>query len=109
MSVGPAHRCSDWTVPCPFSVHAAVIGVILLHQRCLAHINKDGGRRSASESLSGTRSRDFILLFESREDMGNPRVFFDITIDGAKAGRIIMEVNKRTRRAMFSISSHFNS
>lgn len=29
--------------------------------------------------------------------MGNPRVFFDITIDGVNAGRIIMEVNKRTR------------
>lgn len=39
--------------------------------------------------------------------MGNPRVFFDITIDGAKAGRIIMEVNKRTRRFMLCISSHF--
>lgn len=26
--------------------------------------------------------------------MGNPRVFFDITLDGKKAGRIIMEVRK---------------
>lgn len=33
--------------------------------------------------------------------MGNPRVFFDITIDGVNAGRIIMEVNKRTRTSCF--------
>lgn len=34
--------------------------------------------------------------------MGNPRVFFDITIDGVNTGRIIMEVNKRTRASCFS-------
>lgn len=39
--------------------------------------------------------------------MGNPRVFFDISIDGANAGRIIMEVNKRTPTSSFAFHLFF--
>lgn len=39
----------------------------------------------------------YVILYHDRiastfVNMGNPRVFFDITIDGANAGRIVMEV-----------------
>lgn len=61
-----------------------------------SHINRDPNRK---ERLRPALQRYLRASFHLQSSaprgppiMGNPRVFFDITIDGDNAGRIIMEV-----------------
>ncbi|KAF1377900.1 hypothetical protein PFLUV_G00205560, partial [Perca fluviatilis] len=65
-------------------------------RQTLLHRRTDPNRSSVSDALSGIHTSAYFhhhtRITGRSINMGNPKVFFDITIDGANAGRIIMEL-----------------
>ncbi len=65
-----------------------------LHHHCIRPHKNRPELMSVCDTLSGIHSSVFFHSNHIKliSNMAKPRVFFDITIDGKSAGRIVMEV-----------------